>query len=842
MATTNKSMDARIVNLVKTTAEWAKITTVIQKGIFCIENCTDGKVKAKIGDGVKTYAKLPYLADGNYKVDSSLSDTSTNPVQNKIIKAELDKKMVDSRKVVYVDGTNGSDNNDGSSTSKAFKTLEKAMTYCEDSVGISINLMTAGTYTMDKRYSVPSKYISISGASTLTCNDVIVKGILDLNNCTVALTRVTLDGTGSGISTGPIYLRGSTLILLNSKVIADKGECAYLWRDASLVCSSTAFEAADGATLSYVADLTGGSTGIFYKCTTTTGKTVRAGFGCTLNIDNSTTGNISYSKTSNTNPNIFFGGKLVTVDTSLSTTSNGPVANKTITTELNKKFYTSSKIVYVDSINGSDSNDGSTPAKAFKTLEKALTETANYMCVNIYFGVGTYTTPNNGALYMVRNRYIMFVGNSDSYTTDDDYNSNKGCSTKITGAFSLINATIFTKFINHDSTNLTNNSTFLLGRNSYLYAGYCSINSGYTRCINCANSTLSISYTNFGPSGAGSNVKNVILLLNGSKASVIKSYIPKWTNATADGSTSSDNLLRRPVASVGASCTLNIVNDDTALPSYLANFAATNNRSSGIITFNGQNYGRREQYSEILNRTIGSGETSIRTISTVVTNGYIQQSDCYNYIGYQKILARIFIPRLSSINETSLKAFLPKLGLSIIGKNNSKNICYNIPFLNHTNEYNLAEYNYFVSGTVNTNSSKGYLLDFIFSVIDGALHIDFYAINCSSYYNAYDRYKESIGDNISFSPLANEYYSNVEDSTGAYAPQNAKSYYKIDPSNSSCDITPMMMNGGIIKIDFRMINVTDSTALKGFPVGTKIKMYSTTCGTFTFNREDTEIN
>ena len=115
MATTNKSMDARIVNLVKTTAEWAKITTVIQKGIFCIEKCKDGRVKAKIGDG-------------NYKVDSSLSDTSTNPVQNKILKDELDKKMVNYRKVVYVDGTNGNDNNDGSSTSTAFKTLEKAFT------------------------------------------------------------------------------------------------------------------------------------------------------------------------------------------------------------------------------------------------------------------------------------------------------------------------------------------------------------------------------------------------------------------------------------------------------------------------------------------------------------------------------------------------------------------------------------------------------------------------------------------------------------------------------------------------------------------------------------------
>lgn len=840
MATTNKSMDARIVNLVKTTAEWAKITTVIQKGIFCIEKCTDGRVKAKIGDGVNTYAKLPYLADGNYKVDSSLSDTSTNPVQNKILKDELDKKMVNYRKVVYVNGTNGNDNNDGSSTSTAFKTLEKAMSYCEDSVGISIYLTAAGTYTMDRRYSIPSKYISISGSSSLTCDDIIIKGILDLNNCTVVLTRVTLDGTDSDISTAPIYLRGSTLVLADSKVIADKGDCAYLWRDASLICSNSSFEAADGATLSYVADLTGGSTGIFYRCTTTTGKTVRAGFGCTLNIDNGTDGNISYSKASGTNPNIFFGGKLITVDTSLSTTSNGPVANKTITTELNKKFYTSSKIVYVDSINGSDNNDGSTSAKAFKTLEKALTETANYMCVNIYFGVGTYTTPNNGALYTIRNRYIMFVGNSDSYTTDDDYNSNKGCTTKITGAFSLVNATIFTKFINHDSTNLSNSSTFVLGRNSYLYTGYCYINSGYTRCINCANSTLAINYTNFGPTGSFSNIKNVILLSYGSKASVIKSFIPQWTNGT---SSSGSSELKRPVASVGASCTMNIVNDDSALPdSNYANFAATNNRSSGIITFNGQNYGRREQYSEILNKTIGSSETNIRTISTTVTNGYIQKSDCYNYIGYQKILARIFIPRLSSINETSLKAFLPKLGLSIIGKNNSKNICYNIPFLNHTNENSLAEYNYFVSSTVNTNSSKGYLLDFVFSVIDGALHIDFYATNCSSNYNAYNRYKESNSNNVSFSPLVYEYDSSIEDSSGAFTPENAKSYYRIDPSNSSCDIAPMMMNGGIIKIDFRIVNVTDSTALKGFPVGTKIKMYSTTCGTFTFNRDDTEIN
>lgn len=67
----NVTMNVKVVNLFKTTAEWEQITDVITKGVLCVETTTDNKVKIKVGDGVKTYDALPYASE----VD--LSDYST---------------------------------------------------------------------------------------------------------------------------------------------------------------------------------------------------------------------------------------------------------------------------------------------------------------------------------------------------------------------------------------------------------------------------------------------------------------------------------------------------------------------------------------------------------------------------------------------------------------------------------------------------------------------------------------------------------------------------------------------------------------------------------------------
>lgn len=57
----NVTMNVKVVNVVKTTAEWGQITDVITKGVLCVEDVGSGVYKAKIGDGVNTFADLKYL-------------------------------------------------------------------------------------------------------------------------------------------------------------------------------------------------------------------------------------------------------------------------------------------------------------------------------------------------------------------------------------------------------------------------------------------------------------------------------------------------------------------------------------------------------------------------------------------------------------------------------------------------------------------------------------------------------------------------------------------------------------------------------------------------------------
>ena len=45
----------------RTTTQWATVSRVIPKGFVCVELTTDGKCKMKYGDGVLSFADLPYV-------------------------------------------------------------------------------------------------------------------------------------------------------------------------------------------------------------------------------------------------------------------------------------------------------------------------------------------------------------------------------------------------------------------------------------------------------------------------------------------------------------------------------------------------------------------------------------------------------------------------------------------------------------------------------------------------------------------------------------------------------------------------------------------------------------
>lgn len=82
MPATPKSVSVKILLVTKTTAEWASVDTVIDRGLPCVEFTEDNKVLMKIGDGVNVYANLPYVGDG-----------SGGDLTNYYTKAETDAKI-----------------------------------------------------------------------------------------------------------------------------------------------------------------------------------------------------------------------------------------------------------------------------------------------------------------------------------------------------------------------------------------------------------------------------------------------------------------------------------------------------------------------------------------------------------------------------------------------------------------------------------------------------------------------------------------------------------------------------------------------------------------------------
>lgn len=61
----------------RTTSEWAGVTRAIPKGYTCAELTDDGKCKLKIGDGVLSFAGLPYVG-GDIDLTAYYTKTETD--------------------------------------------------------------------------------------------------------------------------------------------------------------------------------------------------------------------------------------------------------------------------------------------------------------------------------------------------------------------------------------------------------------------------------------------------------------------------------------------------------------------------------------------------------------------------------------------------------------------------------------------------------------------------------------------------------------------------------------------------------------------------------------------
>ena len=75
----------------RTTAQWATVVRVIPKGFVCVELTTDGKCKMKCGDGVQTFADLPYVG-GDLDM-TQINEAITTALTNYYTKTETDNAI-----------------------------------------------------------------------------------------------------------------------------------------------------------------------------------------------------------------------------------------------------------------------------------------------------------------------------------------------------------------------------------------------------------------------------------------------------------------------------------------------------------------------------------------------------------------------------------------------------------------------------------------------------------------------------------------------------------------------------------------------------------------------------
>jgi hypothetical protein len=83
-----KELRVRVKHAYLSAAEWVSKNPILQAGELGIESDTQ---KYKIGDGVTKWSNLSYVS--GITVDESISSTSTNPVQNKVIYNALSGKV-----------------------------------------------------------------------------------------------------------------------------------------------------------------------------------------------------------------------------------------------------------------------------------------------------------------------------------------------------------------------------------------------------------------------------------------------------------------------------------------------------------------------------------------------------------------------------------------------------------------------------------------------------------------------------------------------------------------------------------------------------------------------------
>ena len=223
-----KEMNVKVLHVSKTTAQWAAETTVISKGLLCVEFTTDGKTKLKVGDGTNTFAGLAYVQDGTFNIgdyytsaqtDTKISDAITalgNIITIKGVKATVDELPTADNKVgdLWFVGADGDTTDNFTeyvwTTSNKWEYLGKVQTEIDLS---GYALKTEVQDVADDLTEVAGRVTTLEGATHTHDNAAVLNATTasftteekeKLAGIAAGATNVTVDSALSDTSANPV--------------------------------------------------------------------------------------------------------------------------------------------------------------------------------------------------------------------------------------------------------------------------------------------------------------------------------------------------------------------------------------------------------------------------------------------------------------------------------------------------------------------------------------------------------------------------------------------------------------------------------------------------------------
>ena len=387
-------------------------------------------------------------ADGGVTVDAALSDSSTNPVQNKVIKGALDDKAN-----LNKNNTFSKENYFQKGMSLiAYRDLDSAIKWYQSPIEPPVASIDATNYTGNAASATKATQDSAGNVITETYakkTDIsgVVKSVNGTKPDTDGNVTITVSGGGSGVtvdeelsstSTNPVQNKTIYNALLNkagtdifSGFDLNSPSATIRWRSGSQNYGILTASNYSGTALRATQDGAGNIIADTYAKKTDVSGVVKSVNGTKPDSN----GNVTISVS---------GGSNVTVDTTLSATSTNPIANKTVYSALGGKLG-KTETAYAATKATQDGAGNVISTTYIKTVNNVKPDSNGNVSITVSGGSGVSTSESNTwtaqqnfhDLMLNREKYTTYVVNG---TSDTPVTSTMVYA--VTGAFTLNLATL----------------------------------------------------------------------------------------------------------------------------------------------------------------------------------------------------------------------------------------------------------------------------------------------------------------------------------------------------------------------------------------------------------------